>query len=57
MPMPNTIHDYLRLFASELGERIMQGYPALQKADDPLSPRLATLVRQPFPALAVAAMG
>jgi hypothetical protein len=57
MPVPNTIHEYLRLFASELGERIMQTYPALQKADDPLSPRLATLLRKPFPAQAVAAMG
>jgi hypothetical protein len=57
MPVPNTIHEYLRLFASELGERIVQSYPALQKADDPLSPRLATLLRKPFPAQAVAAMG
>jgi superfamily II DNA or RNA helicase len=57
MPVPNTIHEYLRLFASELGERIMQTYPALQKADDPVSPRLATLLRKPFPAQAVAAMG
>ena len=57
MRIPNTIHDYLRLFASELGEQMMQSYPALQKADDPLSARLATLLRQPFPAQAVAAMG
>ena len=57
MPVPNTIHDYLRQFGTELGERIVQYYPALQKADDPLSPRLATLLRKPFPAQAVAAMG
>src|SRR6266849_1197432 len=57
MPVPNTIHQYLRLFASELGDRIVQSYPALQKADDPLSPRLSTLLRKPFPAQAVAAMG
>src|SRR5713101_323003 len=57
MPIPESIHDYLRLFASELGERIVQSYPALQKGDDPLSPRLATLLRKPFPAQAVAAMG
>src|SRR5260370_33383363 len=56
MPIPESIHDYLRSYASELGERIMQTYPALQKADDPLSPRLATLLRKPFPAQAVAAM-
>jgi hypothetical protein len=51
------MHDYLRMFAGELGDRILQSYPALQKADDPLSPRLATLLRKPFPAQAVAAMG
>jgi hypothetical protein len=57
MPVPSTIHEYLRLFGTELGERIVQNCPALQKADDPLSPRLATLLRKPFPAQAVAAMG
>jgi hypothetical protein len=57
MPVPNTIHEYLRLFGTELGERIVHNYPALQKPDDPLSPRLATLLRKPFPAQAVAAMG
>jgi hypothetical protein len=31
MPIPESIHDYLRLYASE-GERIVQSYPALQKA-------------------------
>jgi superfamily II DNA or RNA helicase len=56
MAIPNTIQEYLRTFAPELGERILQSYPALQKADDPLSPRLATLLRRPFPAQAVAAM-
>jgi hypothetical protein len=57
MPIPESIHDYLRLYSSELGGRIVQNYPALQKADDPLSSRLATLLRKPFPAQAVAAMG
>ena len=57
MPVPKTIHEYLRLFGTELGERIVHNYPALQKPDDPLSPRLATLLRKPFPAQAVAAMG
>jgi hypothetical protein len=50
MPAPTSIHEYLRQFASELGERILQDYPALQKPDDPLSPRLRTLLRKPFPA-------
>jgi hypothetical protein len=57
MPVPNSIHDYLRMFAGELGERILQSFPALHNAHDPVSPRLATLLRKPFPAQAVAAMG
>jgi len=39
MPLPTTIHEYLRLFASELGERVVQSFPALQKPDNALSPR------------------
>jgi hypothetical protein len=57
MSVPNSIHDYLRMFAGELGERILQSFPALYSAHDPVSPRLATLLRTPFPAQAVAAMG
>jgi hypothetical protein len=40
MSVPNSIHDYLRMFACELGERILQSFPALHNAHDPLSPRL-----------------
>src|SRR5260370_30790584 len=57
MAVPESIHDYLRMFAGELGERILQTYPALHSAHDAVSPRLATLLRKPFPAQAVAAMG
>ena len=57
MSVPNSIHDYLRMFAGELGERILQSFPALHNAHDPVSPRLATLLRKPFPAQTVAAMG
>lgn len=57
MSVPNSIHDYLRTFADELGERILRSFPALHSAHDPVSPRLATLLRKPFPAQAVAAMG
>jgi len=57
MPVPKSIHEYLRTFANELGGRIVQSFPALQAADDTLSPRLATLLRKPFPAQSVAAMG
>jgi hypothetical protein len=57
MAISQSIHDYLRMFAGELGERILQTYPALHGAQDPVSPRLVTLMRKPFPAQAVAAMG
>lgn len=57
MPIPTTLHDYLRTFATELGDRVVETYPALHQAGDPLSPRLATLLRKPFLAQAVAAMG
>jgi hypothetical protein len=57
MPVPDSIQDYLRMFAGELGERILQSYPPLHDAQDPVSPRLARLLRKPFPAQAVAAMG
>src|SRR5229473_4660819 len=57
MPVSKSIHDYLRMFAGELGERILLSFPPLHNAQDPVSPRLATLLRKPFPAQAVAAMG
>ena len=57
MAIPESIHDYLRRFAGELGERILQTYPALHGAHEVVSPRLVTLLRMPFPAQAVAAMG
>ena len=51
------IATYLRMFGSELGNRIVQSHPALHDAQDPLSPRLARLLRKPFLAQAIAAMG
>jgi superfamily II DNA or RNA helicase len=51
------IATYLRMFGSELGDRIVQSHPALHDAQDPLSPRLARLLRKPFLAQAIAAMG
>jgi superfamily II DNA or RNA helicase len=57
MSIPKTIADYLRTFGSELGDRVLQKYPALHDVQDPVSSRLRTLLRKPFPAQAVAAMG
>jgi hypothetical protein len=57
MSTPKSISDYLRVFGSELGDRVLQSFPALHNLRDPISPRLRTLLRKPFPAQAVAAMG
>ncbi len=53
----NSIFTYLRAHAVELGERILCTYPALHQVDDPPSPRLGELLRQPFPAQTLAIMG
>jgi hypothetical protein len=52
-----SIGDYLRAFAAESGERIIETYPALQKPEDPVSPRMNTLLRRPYRAQELAAMG
>jgi hypothetical protein len=57
MPCPQTIENYLRAFAPELGDRILQTFPALHKPGDPVSPRMKTLLRRPYPAQELAAMG
>src|SRR6266849_2312143 len=52
-----TIYDYMRSHAALLGERILREYPALHPFDDPISPRIAELLRNPFPAQTIAIMG
>src|SRR5882762_4802988 len=52
-----TIYDYMRAHAALLGERILHEYPALHQFDDPVSPRIAGLLRKPFPAQTIAIMG
>jgi superfamily II DNA or RNA helicase len=47
----------MKLFSRELGERILHDYPALQRFEDPISPRIKQLLRRPFPAQAIAIMG
>jgi hypothetical protein len=51
-----TIYSYMREFSTQLGERILEEYPALQSFEDPISPRLDTLLRRPFPAQNIAIM-
>ena len=57
MNIPSTIADYLRRCSQELGERILQVYPALQAPGDPVSDRFNSLLRSPFAAQRLAAMG
>ena len=56
MPIPETIADYLRAFGSELADRTVQMHPPLYNPGDPISPRMHTLLRTPYPAQEVAAM-
>ena len=57
MNIPSTIADYLRRCSQELGERILNVYPALQAPGDPVSDRFNSLLRSPFAAQRLAAMG
>ena len=57
MNIPSTITDYLRMCSQELGERILQIYPALQAPCDPVSERFNSLLRSPFAAQRLAVMG
>ncbi len=57
MQLPKDINEYLRAWAPELGERILQTYPPLQGFDDAVSPLTGQLLRKPFPAQTLAMMG
>lgn len=51
-----SIYSYMREFSVHLGARILAEYPALQTFDDPVSPRLDSLLRRPFAAQNIAIM-
>lgn len=57
MQLPKDINEYMRTFAPELGEKILQTYPPLQGFDDTASPLTGQLLRKPFPAQTLAMMG
>jgi hypothetical protein len=60
MPLPkdiDSISSYLRAWAPELGERILEAYPPLHGFDDAASALVAHLLRKPFPAQTLALMG
>jgi hypothetical protein len=52
-----TTFQYLRRFGPLLAERILETYPPLQSTKDPVAPSLATLLRRPLPAQALAITG
>ncbi len=53
--VPKNIGDYLRQFANQLEEKILQQFPPLHQPGEPLPPELARLRRRPYPAQALAA--
>ena len=57
MERPTSISDYLRAFATELGQRILDSFPPLHGAQDGPSPLLSKLLRRPYPAQSVAILG
>lgn len=52
-----TISEYLKHYAEELGDRVMEQFPPLHKPGDAPSPLLRKLERQPFPGQQLAVMG
>ncbi|MCP5110525.1 MAG: hypothetical protein GY953_06780, partial [bacterium] len=55
--IPTSIAEYLRQFAGELEDRILQQFPPLYNPNDPVWPGLQQLKRRPYPAQTLAAMG
>ena len=53
----DSLDDYVRRFGPELAERIVESFPPLQGVEDPVSPLMARLRREPYPTQALAAMG
>src|SRR5260370_20972188 len=55
--VPTNLNNYLRQFAHQLEERILQQFPPLHQPGDPLPAELARLRRTPYPAHALAIAG
>jgi len=53
----SNIYDYMRVYANELADRILQTFAPLQGVNDPVDPELHTLKRTPYPAQEIAIMG
>ena len=52
-----TTYDYLKTYAADLDERILETYKPLHGTDDPIAPEMRTLKRAPFPAQEIGIMG
>lgn len=52
-----SISDYLRIYGTALGRRVLARFPALHEPGDPAWTGLRRLKRQPFPAQTLAIMG
>lgn len=57
MSQPETVFEYLREYSGELGQRILDQFPALHPVGAPVSPLVKTLLRRPFAAQATVLMG
>jgi hypothetical protein len=57
MNAPTSITDYLRLYGSALGDRVLKQFPALHDPGNPVWPALRQLKRRPFRAQELAIMG
>ena len=57
MNLPASIGEYLRAYGAELGDRVLNRFPALQQPEDAAWPVLDRLRRKPFSAQALAVMG
>lgn len=53
----NSIYDYMRRYAGEMGQRIMESYPPVHAPSAPTSPLLKHLKRAPLAAQVLAIMG
>ena len=53
----NDIPTYMRSYAPEWGDRILELHPPLYTVDDPPSPMIGKLLRKPYPAHTLAIMG
>lgn len=55
--VPTNLNNYLRQFAHQLEERILQQFPPLHQPGEPLPAELARLRRTPYPAQTLAIAG